>query len=751
MELSKIIEKNCGKLIYDCSDEELYIGLLKTVNELKREKKTEDTKKKLYYISAEFLIGKLLESNLINLGIYDEVKEILDEYDRDLSSIAEVENEPSLGNGGLGRLAACYMDSVAYCGMNGDGIGLLYHFGLFKQEFKDNKQTETINPWDCCNTAERTDVVYNVRFKNFELQSRLYTIDIVGKDRVNKLKLFDLETSDESIVKIGACGAEYDKNDIKKNLTLFLYPDDSDEAGRRLRLYQEYFMACSAAHLILEECERKGCKLYDIYDYAVIQINDTHPSLIIPELIRLLNARGIEMDTAIEAVRRTCAYTNHTILSEALEKWPRKTLEDIIPEIMDIIKELDKRVRSEFSDKSVYIIDENDMVNMAHMDIHYGFSVNGVASLHTKILKETELNNFYNIYPNKFNNKTNGISMRRWLIGANPKLTELIKSLIGDGFLDDYERLRELKKYADDATVLNRIAEIKSENKKSLCNYINSVSGAKLDENSVFDVQIKRLHEYKRQQMNVLYLINKYLDIKQGIYPPRPITAVFGAKAAGAYTTAKNIIHLILCMQNLLEKDHEAGEYLKIYMAENYNVSYAEKIIPAADISEQISLASKEASGTGNMKLMLNGAVTLGTRDGANIEIRSLVGDENIYIFGDLSDDVINRYKSGEYNPRDYYNNNEKIRLVVDFITSSELLEVGDRSNLESLKNELINKDYFMTFPDFDSYIKTKDKMLEDYCDRLAWARKTLINTAMSGYFSSDRAVKEYNEDIWRL
>ncbi len=749
MALSKILEKNCKKLIYDCSDEELYAGLLKTVNEIKSRKETHESKKKLYYISAEFLIGKLLECNLINLGIYDEVAEILKEYGRDIGKITEIENEPSLGNGGLGRLAACFMDSVAYCDLFGDGVGLLYHYGLFKQVFKDNKQTEEINPWiSQDNVLTKTDISYNIKFKDYNLKSRLYTIDIIGKNRINKLNLFDLETVDESIVKNGI---DYNKNDIEKNLTLFLYPDDSDEAGRRLRLYQEYFMASNAAQLILEESERRGSNLYDLYDYAVIQINDTHPSLIIPELIRLLKKRGIDTDTAIEAVRKSCAYTNHTILSEALEKWKRDIIEDILPEIMEIIDDLDSRVRKQFSDKSVYITDDNKMVHMARMDIHYGFSVNGVASLHTEILKETELNNFYRLYPHKFNNKTNGISMRRWLIAANPKLSEFITKLIGDGFKEDYERLRDLMQFCNDDEVLTKLLKIKQENKVSLCKYIKDTCGTEINEKSIFDVQIKRLHEYKRQQMNILYLINKYLDIKRGILPKCPITAIFGAKAAGAYTIAKDIIHLILCMQNILEKDSEAGKHLKIFMVENYNVTHAEKIIPACDVSEQISLASKEASGTGNMKLMLNGAVTLGTQDGANIEIRSLVGDDNIYIFGDKSDTVIERYKKGNYKSCEYYEKDKRIKEAVDFITSKKMLDVGDSSSLNRLKNELINKDYFMTFPDFQDYTKTKEKMFADYENRQEWAKRMLINIANAGYFSSDRTIKEYNKDIWKI
>lgn len=749
MNLSKRLEKNCGKLIFDCTDEELFMGVLKTVNELKEEKKSNDKKRKLYYISAEFLIGKLLECNLINLGIYDEMKEILSDNGKDLSEITEIENEPSLGNGGLGRLAACFMDSVACSGLFGDGVGLLYHFGLFKQMFKENKQIEEKNPWiDENSILTKTDISYKTEFKNTTLTSRLYTIDIIGKNRTNKLNLFDVETVDESIAEDAT---DFDKNDIKKNLTLFLYPDDSDEAGRRLRLYQEYFMASNAAQLIMEESRRRGATPETLAEYAVVQINDTHPSFIIPELIRLLCELGVSMDNAIATVRKMCAYTNHTILSEALEKWHSDNIVAIVPQIMDIIKELDKRVKAEYTDKSLHIIDENSMVHMARMDIHYGFSVNGVASLHTKILKETELNNFYQIYPEKFNNKTNGISFRRWLDASNPRLEEFIVSLIGDKFKQDYTRLKDLEKFSNDKDVLEKLLEIKAENKVLLCRYIKEKQNRNINPDSVFDVQIKRLHEYKRQQMNALYIINKYLDIKRGILPKRPITAIFGAKAAPAYTIAKDIIHLILCLEDIISHDDHASEYINIFVAENYNVSWAEKIIPAADISEQISLASKEASGTGNMKLMLNGALTLGTHDGANVEINSLVGDDNIYTFGDSSDLVIARYRKGSYKPSEYYEKDKRINEAVEYITCNKMIETGDKESLKRLQNELINKDYFMTFPDFADYSATKDRMLSDYEDRLMWAEKMLFNIANAGYFSSDRTVAEYNEDIWKL
>lgn len=749
MTLSKRLEENCQKLIYDCTDEELFWGILKTANELKEKLNGKETKKKLYYISAEFLIGRLLICNLINLGIYDELRQILKKYGKDLSKIAEVEPESSLGNGGLGRLAACFLDSIAYKNLFGDGVGLLYHFGLFKQVFSDNKQYEEKNPWlDNNGILNKTDISYTVEFGNCKLKSRLYTIDVIGKERINKLNLFDIETVDESIAKNAT---SFDKNEIAKNLTLFLYPDDSDDAGKRLRLYQEYFMASNAAQLIIEETLRRGGTIENIADYAVVQINDTHPSLIIPEFIRIFTEQGMDMDRAIETVGNMCAYTNHTILAEALEKWHSDTIRQILPNIMSIIEEIDKRIKARHSDESLHIIDSNSLVHMARMDIHCGFSVNGVASLHTEILKETELNNFYTIYPEKFNNKTNGISMRRWLLSANPRLEKLIEVLIGDSFKDDYQELKKLEKYIDDEDVLNRLLEIKAENKRDLCRYIKDNYGCELDPESVFDVQIKRMHEYKRQQLNVLYLINKYLDIKRDILPKRPINAIFGAKAAPAYTIAKDIIHLILCLQSIINSDEHASRYIKIFMAENYNVSWAERIIPAADISEQISLASKEASGTGNMKLMLNGAITLGTQDGANIEISSLVGNENIYTFGSSSDEVIARYKRGDYEPLKYYGKNDRIKEAVDYITCNKMLEVGDEESLLRLRKELISKDYFMTFPDFDIYTKTKEQMLSDYENRIEWAKKMLKNIANAGYFSSDRTIEEYNKDIWKL
>ena len=749
MTLSQRLEKNCNKLVFDCTDRELFEGIVKTIDELKSELKPKSDKRKLYYISAEFLIGKLTECNLINLEIYEELRDILNEYGKNLSDILDEEVEPSLGNGGLGRLAACFLDSIANTDLYGDGVGLLYHYGLFRQEFVKLKQSESPNAWlSETKILNKTDISYTVPFARGTVKSRLYTIDIIGKDRVNKLNLFDIETVDESIVKDETV---YDKKAIDKNLTLFLYPDDSDDDGKRLRLYQEYFMVSNAASLIIEETLRRGGTVRELHKYAVVQINDTHPSLIIPELIRQLREHNVGMDEAIDIVQNMCAYTNHTILAEALEKWNVDTLREIIPDIYDIIVELDKRIKREYTDKSVHIIDENSVVNMAYMDIHYGFSVNGVASIHTKILEETELNNFYRIYPEKFNNKTNGISIRRWLNAANPDLTTLIESLIGNGYRHDAQELKKLEQYAEDDDVLEKLLAIKQTNKARLCDYVKARQGITLDPNSVFDVQIKRLHEYKRQQMNVLYLINKYQDIKNGLVPDRPITAIFGAKAAPAYTIAKDIIHLILCLSKLISEDKTAREHLTIIMAENYNVSWAERIIPAADISEQISLASKEASGTGNMKLMLNGALTIGTQDGANIEIASLVGDENIYTFGKSSDEVIEMYKNSTYRAADYYEKDPNVKRAVDFITCDALVRLGDKTCLDRLKNELIRKDYFMTFPDLEDYTRTKDMMLGDYEDRKTWARRMLVNIANAGYFSSDRTVGEYNRDIWHL
>ena len=751
MKLLEILNLKCKKDIRECSNEEIYFALLETVQQLSKEKESDkSSKKKLYYISAEFLIGKLLSNNLINLGIYDEVKEILSQNGKDLCEIEELENEPSLGNGGLGRLAACFLDSIATLGLPGDGIGLNYHFGLFKQVFKNNLQTEEKNDWiNKITWLNKTDVTYDVEFGDFTLKSRLYDINVTGYNNVtNKLHLFDVETIDESIVQDGI---NFDKENVEKNLTLFLYPDDSDEKGHLLRIYQQYFMVSNGAKFILDECMAKGCNLHDLADYAVIQINDTHPTMVIPELIRLLIEKGIGMDEAIEIVSKTCAYTNHTILAEALEKWPLKYLEKTVPQLVPIIKELDKRVRETYEDKSVYIIDENDFVHMAHIDIHFSFSVNGVASLHTDILKNNELNNFYKIYPEKFNNKTNGITFRRWLMHCNPSLTKLFEELIGDEFKSDAEKLQDLTKYIDDENVLQRILDIKHENKIKLKEYLKRTQNIDIDENSIFDIQIKRLHEYKRQQMNALYIIYKYLEIKRGNIPTTPITIIFGAKAAPAYVTAKDIIHLILCLQQLIESDEEVRKYLKVVMVENYNVTAAEKLIPACDVSEQISLASKEASGTGNMKFMLNGALTLGTEDGANVEIHELVGDENIFIFGKSSDEVIAYYENGEYDPLDFYIKSKRIKEALDFIIGEELMNIGCEENLIRLYKEMIKKDWFMALLDFDDYCKKKEEVFKAYEDRESWSKKMLVNMSKAGYFSSDRTIEEYNNDIWKL
>ena len=750
MNLQEIVTKKYNKGIADCSNEELYFALLEMTKAMAEKKENHNGKKKLYYISAEFLIGKLLSNNLINLGVYDEVRDVLAANGKDICAIEEVEPDPSLGNGGLGRLAACFLDSIATLGLNGDGVGLNYHYGLFKQVFENNLQKETKNPWIQDESwLTKTDKSYQVQFGGFNVTSKLYDIDVTGyENTTNKLHLFDIETVDESIV---GDGIDFDKEDIKKNLTLFLYPDDSDDKGRLLRVYQQYFMVSNAAQLILDEAVERGCNLHDLADYAVIQINDTHPSMVIPEMIRLLMERGIGMDEAIAIVSKCCAYTNHTILAEALEKWPISFLEKVVPQLMPIIYELNNRVVAKYDDKSVYIIDDEKRVHMAHMDIHYGFSVNGVAYLHTEILKDSELNNFYKIYPEKFNNKTNGITFRRWLLHCDKGLTSLIEELIGPGFKKDAMELEKLGQFVNDDAVLDKLLAIKTENKVVLKNYLKATQNIDLDENSVFDIQIKRLHEYKRQQMNALYVINKYFEIKAGKKPARKITAIFGAKAAPAYIIAKDIIHLILCLQQLIANDPEVSPYLQVVMVENYNVTLAEKLIPAADIHEQISLASKEASGTSNMKFMLNGAVAIGTMDGANVEMHQLVGDDNIYIFGESSDEVIEHYAKADYVSRKYYDNDADIKRAIDFIVSDEMKAIGNAENLERLFNELINKDWFMTLPDFESYRAKKDEMLADYEDRKAWAKMMLTNISKAGFFSSDRTIEQYNKDIWKL
>ncbi len=749
--LEAMTQKMYGKAIKELSDKDLYFAILNMTKEMMNGKGVIKGTKKVYYISAEFLIGKLLSNNLINLGIYEELADALKEEGKDLSLIEEIEPEPSLGNGGLGRLAACFLDSIASLGLPGDGIGLNYHFGLFKQVFQDRQQTAEKNDWiEKQSWLTKTDISFPVYFGDKKVVSRLYDIDVIGYEQgMNKLHLFDIETVDESIVKEGI---DFDKEDIDKNLTLFLYPDDSDEAGQQLRIYQQYFMVCNGAQLILKEMKENGYDLHKLNQHAVIQINDTHPTMVIPELIRILTEdEGFSMDEAIEVVSKTCAYTNHTILAEALEKWPVKYLEKVVPQLMPIIRELDKRVAAKYTEENVQIIDKDERVHMAHIDIHYGFSVNGVAAIHTEILKDTELNHFYKIYPGKFNNKTNGITFRRWLLSCNKELAACISKTIGDGYKKDAAQLEKLLQHKDDEALLREIKSIKKAKKAELAAYIKEHEGVDINPNSIFDIQIKRLHEYKRQQMNALYIIHKYLEIKGGKKPSAPITFIFGAKAAPAYIIAQDIIHLLLCLQELVNNDSDVKDYMKVVMVENYNVSYAERLIPACDISEQISLASKEASGTGNMKFMLNGAVTLGTSDGANVEIHELVGDENIYVFGEKSETVIAHYEKANYVAKDFYKKSSVIREAVDFITSKEILKVGSQKRLVRLQKELINKDWFMTLLDLEDYIATKDRMFADYKDEEKWKRMMLVNIAKAGFFSSDRTIAEYNRDIWKL
>lgn len=749
--LQILLKEKFNKNLDNCSKEEIFEALLLLTKEANGKLPRNEGEKKLYYISAEFLIGKLLSNNLINLGLYEEAEQILRKHGHELCEIEELECEPSLGNGGLGRLAACFLDSIATLGLPGDGIGLNYHFGLFQQKFEKLKQKELKNPWITKESwLTKQPECFKVDFKDFSLNAVLYDIDVPGyQSGCSRLHLFDAETVDETIV--GEDSIDFDKEEIKKNITLFLYPDDSDEAGRKLRIYQQYFMVSSGAQFILKECEDKGYDLHKLWEHVVIQINDTHPSMVIPEIIRLLLKKGFSMDEAVETVTKTCAYTNHTILAEALEKWPIEYLEEVVPQLIPIIKELDKRVRRKYKDKSVYIIDDEDRVHMAHMDIHYGFSVNGVAALHTDILKNQELKNFYDIYPEKFNNKTNGITFRRWLLHCNRQLSAYIEELIGSGFKQDASQLEKLMDFADNQAVFHKLAEIKREKKLEFKKFLQETQDVEINENSIMDVQVKRLHEYKRQQMNALYAIYKYLDIKAGNKPKTPITMIFGAKAAPAYVIAKDIIHLILCLQELIENDEEVRPYFRVLMIENYNVSKAAKIIPAADISEQISLASKEASGTGNMKFMLNGALTLGTEDGANVEIRDLVGDENIYIFGKKPQQVIDLYEEKGYCSKDIYEEDELIHKLVDFIVGKEMLAIGDEKNLKRLHKELVGKDWFMTLLDTKEYIETKEKVYQDYENQEEWNKKVLVNIAKAGFFSSDRTIEQYNKDIWKL
>ena len=748
--LTNILQTQFNKTIEDCTNEELYTGLLTLVKELSNDRKPTSTPRKLYYISAEFLIGKLLSNNLINLGIYDEIKTLLADNGKNLSDIEEIELEPSLGNGGLGRLAACFLDSIATLNLSGDGVGLNYHFGLFKQKFENHLQKEEKNPWITDKSwLNDTNIGFDVEFNGFTVHSKLYDIDVLGYQKgLNKLHLFDIDTIDETIVNDGI---SFDQKDIRKNLTLFLYPDDSTKEGQMLRIYQQYFMVSNAAQLILMEEKAKGHDLHELYKYVCIQINDTHPSMVIPELINRLVLEGIDLHEAIDIVSKTCAYTNHTILAEALEKWHLEDLKQVVPQLIPTIQELNAIAKSRSDNKAVQIIDEHNLVHMAHMDIHFGYSINGVASLHTEILKNSELKAFYELYPEKFNNKTNGITFRRWLLHCNHELSQYITSLIGDEYKTDATKLKDLLKFVNDETVLNKLLTIKQNRKQDLCNYLNKTMHLTLNPNSIFDIQIKRLHEYKRQQMNLLYIIQLLQKIRSGYVPSTPITFIFGAKAAPAYIIAKDIIHAILCLQDIIAKDPVASKYIQVVMVENYNVTNAEKLIPACDFSEQISLASKEASGTGNMKFMLNGAITIGTEDGANVEIHELVGDDNIYIFGESSDDVIAHYNNNDYDAGKYYNNDEIIKNAVDFLISEEMISIGQAENLHRLHHELISKDWFMSLLDLKAYIQTKDQAYNDYEDRLAWAKKSLINIANAGYFSSDRTIAEYNHDIWHL
>ena len=751
MNITETLEKLSGKALKDCSDQELYLALLELVRAKSAERVKPVHGRKLYYISAEFLIGKLLSNNLINLGLYEAVRDALAAVGKSMSDIEEVEPEPSLGNGGLGRLAACFLDSLATLNLPGDGIGLRYHFGLFHQSFEDDIQNEKPDPWLTAHSwAEKTDVTYPVELAGKPYTARLYKLAVTGYEgRTNTLNLFDLDTIDESIVHDGIA---FDKTAIDENLTLFLYPDDSDEAGRRLRIYQQYLMVSAGAQLILEECAARGCDYHDLADYAAIQINDTHPSMVIPELIRLLGEHGIDFEEAVEIVTKTCAYTNHTILAEALEKWPRAYLDAVVPQLMPIIEKLDALARTRSEDASLAIIDEDNVVHMAHMDIHFTHSTNGVAALHTEILKNSELHNFYELYPEKFNNKTNGITFRRWLLECDPRLTAVLEKHIGTGFRKDASELEKMMAFADDAAVLEELREVKSENKEALADWLRRTQGVSVNTGAMFDIQSKRLHEYKRQQLNLLYLIHQYHEIKAGHLPATPLVSIFGAKAAPAYIIAKDIIHALLVLSKVIAADPVVSKWLQVVFIENYNVTAAERLIPACDLSEQISLASKEASGTGNMKFMLNGALTLGTMDGANVEIAQQVGEDNVYIFGQTSDQVIHRYAAGDYIAQQWYEGDPNIRRAIDFLTGPEMLAAGHAGNLCRLHDELIQKDWFQTLPDFNAYIVRKNQALSDYaCDPQGWRRKCLVNIAKAGMFSSDRTIAEYDRDIWHL
>ena len=751
MNMTAAMEARTNKPLTACTDQEIYLALLDIVREKSAARVRPVTGRKLYYISAEFLIGKLLSNNLINLGLYDDTRAALAAAGKNLSDIEEVEPEPSLGNGGLGRLAACFLDSLATLNLPGDGVGLRYHFGLFHQSFKDGVQNELPDPWLTAHSwAEKTDTVYPVELAGKTYSARLYKLAVTGYEgRTNTLNLFDLDTIDESIVHDGIT---FDKTDIDKNLTLFLYPDDSDEAGRRLRVYQQYLMVSAGAQLILAECAARGCDYHDLADYAAIQINDTHPSMVIPELIRLLGEKGIDFDEAVEIVTKTCAYTNHTILAEALEKWPRAYLDAVVPQLMPIIEKLDTLARTRTTDESLAIIDGDDRVHMAHMDIHFTHSTNGVAYLHTEILKNSELHGFYQLYPEKFNNKTNGITFRRWLLECDPALTAEIEKLIGSGFRKDATELEKLLPYTENVDILQQFSAVKAQNKRALADWLHRTQNITVDPDAMFDIQSKRLHEYKRQQLNLLYLIHQYHEIKAGHLPATPLVSIFGAKAAPAYTIAKDIIHALLTLSKVIAADPVVSKYLQVVFVENYNVTAAEKLIPACDLSEQISLASKEASGTGNMKFMLNGALTLGTMDGANVEICQQVGDENIYIFGQTADQVIHRYEMGDYQASQWVEGDPNIRRAVDFLVGPEMLAAGHEENLRRLHDELVWKDWFQTLPDFNAYVVRKGQALSDYaCDPLGWRKKCVINIAKAGLFSSDRTIAEYNKDIWHL
>ncbi|HEO6837798.1 TPA: glycogen/starch/alpha-glucan family phosphorylase, partial [Streptococcus agalactiae] len=726
-----------GKVLSELTNEEIYVELLNFVKEEAAAKSKNSSQRKVYYISAEFLIGKLLSNNLINLGIYKDVKKELELVGKSIAEIEDVEPEPSLGNGGLGRLASCFIDSISSLGINGEGVGLNYHCGLFKQVFRNNQQEAEANYWIENNSwLVPTDISYDVPFRDFTLKSRLDRIDVLGykKDTKNYLNLFDIDGLDYNLIEKGIT---FDKTEIKKNLTLFLYPDDSDKNGELLRIYQQYFMVSNAAQLLIDEAIERGSNLHDLAEYAYVQINDTHPSMVIPELIRLLTEKhGFEFDEAVSVVRNMVGYTNHTILAEALEKWPLEYLNEVVPHLVTIIKKLDQMIREEQTNPEVQIIDEAGRVHMAHMDIHFSTSVNGVAALHTEILKNSELKVFYDIYPDKFNNKTNGITFRRWLEFANQDLADYLKELIGDSYLTDATQLEKLLTYADSNEVHDKLAAIKFKNKLALKRYLKENKGIELDEYSIIDTQIKRFHEYKRQQMNALYVIHKYLEIKRGHFPSRKLTVIFGGKAAPAYTIAQDIIHLILCLSELINNDPEVNKYLNVHLVENYNVTVAEKLIPATDISEQISLASKEASGTGNMKFMLNGALTLGTMDGANVEIAELAGKENIYTFGKDSDTIINLYETSGYRSKDYYDKDKVIREAVDFIISDDIVSLGNAERLKRLHDELVGKDWFMTLIDLKEYIAVKEQVLADYEDYESWNKKVIHNIAKAGFFS---------------